>query len=156
MKISFNQKMLKWTLWALPFVLLAALTSCQPQSQGFVLPKGDVEEGKKVFMELNCNNCHFTDEIVWSGSEEWEDPKLELGGEVSKAKTYGELVTSIVNPSHKISKAIEAEAATSPDGSSKMERFGYNYVMTVQELIDVVSFLQSEYELVIPETNYPY
>ena len=74
-------------------------------------------------------------------------------------KTYGELVTSIINPSHKVSAKYAQEfSVTNPDGSSKMERFGfnYNYAMSVQELVDVVTFLQSEYKLVVPRNTYPY
>lgn len=147
--------MLKWSVWVLPLVLVA-LTSCQYQSHGFVLPKGDVAEGKTAFLELNCNNCHYTDEIEWTGNADWNDPKIHLGGEVSQIKTYGELVTSVINPSHKISKNVDPATATLADGSSKMETYALNYKMTVQELIDIIAFLQSEYELVVPESNYPY
>jgi mono/diheme cytochrome c family protein len=139
------------------FLLLAFIfVSCQKQSSGFVLPEGDIAEGKVVFEELNCQSCHFTDEFEWTGNPEYDDPKVELGGEVTKIKTYGELVTSIINPSHKISRKIEKEMATLPDGSSKMEQFNYNYIMTVQELTDLVAFLQSEYEVVVPQYHYPY
>ena len=31
-----------------------------------------------------------------------------------------------------------------------------NEVMTVQELVDIVTYLQSEYKFVVPETPYPY
>ncbi|HKK74919.1 MAG TPA: c-type cytochrome [Saprospiraceae bacterium] len=143
-----------WPAFLLLFLLIT-LASCQNQSSGFVLPEGDIAEGKQVFMELHCTNCHFTDDIVWDGNPEYEDPKVELGGEVTKIKTYGELVTSIINPSHDISRKVVAEEATLPDGSSKMDQFNYNYVMTVQELTDLVAFLQSEYEVVVP-TNYHY
>lgn len=140
----------------LSLFLLLAFASCQNESRGFVLPKGDVAEGKKVFQELHCVSCHYTDEISWAGNPEFDDPRIELGGEVRKVKTYGELVTSIINPSHKISRKVEEEAATLPDGSSKMEQFNYNSIMTVQELTDLVTFLQDEYELVVSDYHYPY
>ncbi len=133
--------------------------SCQNQSKGFVLPEGDIAQGKQAFVELNCNNCHSIQDIAWTGDASAEDPNTPLGGPTSTLKTYGELVTSIINPSHKISAKYAQEFAISnPDGSSKMERFGfnYNYAMSVQELVDVVTFLQSEYKLVVPKNTYPY
>ena len=62
------------------------------------------------------------------------------------AKTYAQLVTSVINPSHKLaprSKSID-EKISNDDGSSKMRVF--NDVMTVQELIDLVAFLQPKYQ----------
>ena len=40
------------------------------------------------------------------------------------------------------------------DGESKMRR--YNEVMTVQQLVDIVSYLQTEYEVVVPPNPYLY
>ena len=77
---------------------------------------------------------------------------MKLGGEVSKVKTYGDLLTSIINPSHKLAKGYPLDAV-SDDGESKMYR--YNDYMTVQELIDIVMFLQPHYEIVIPYSAYP-
>lgn len=144
-----------WPIWLL-LIGFAMVTSCQNQARGFVLPQGDAAEGKQVFIELNCNNCHTIDDIEWNGSPEWEDPNIELGGEVSTIKTYGELVTSIINPSHKISKKHNEDVVRRVDGLSKMESYSFNYVMSVQELIDLVTYLQGEYEVVVPETYYPY
>ena len=75
-----------------------------------------------------------------------EQPELtiELGGEVSRIKTYGELVTSIINPSHRLAKGYSAEYVQD-DGVSKMPV--YNDAMTVTQLVDLVAFLQSKYTL---------
>ncbi|MGB5326414.1 MAG: hypothetical protein WBN40_13465 [Pseudomonadales bacterium] len=59
-------------------------------------------------------------------------------------KTYGELVTAIVNPSHKILQSF-APQHKGADGGSAMRN--YNDVMTVTQLIDLVSFLQTQYQL---------
>ena len=40
----------------------------------------------------------------------------------------------------------------SEDGQSKM--YVYNEVMTVQELIDLVAYLQNRYEVVVPPYDY--
>ena len=79
---------------------------------------------------------------------------MVLGGNVTRVKTYGELVTSIINPSHKLAPGYKEEEVTI-DGASRMELAYLNEVVTVQELIDLVAFLQPLYKLMPPENN-PY
>lgn len=139
------------------FLAFAVFAGCQNESRGFVLPEGDIEQGKQTFLELNCTRCHSIGDVAWTGDERWDDPHVKLGGEVTSMKTYGELVTSVINPSHKISQqAITNQRLTLVEGMSKMELYRYNEIMTVQELVDLVTFLQSEYELIKPEDTYPY
>jgi len=141
-------------VFALAFILLQA---CNTQSRGFVLPEGNVERGKALFTDLNCNDCHSIGDIPWAGSKGSDTPQVALGGAVTSLKAYGELVTSVINPSHKISKTYRDELGTTlPGGRSRMEQYNYNEVMTVSELIDIVAYLQSEYKLVLPENPYPY
>ena len=128
------------------------ITSCNEQARGFALPEGNIEEGIATYKRLACNECHSLSGVAWkSGSDSL---KLNLGGETSRQKSYGELVTSVINPSHKIAPRYKKEATTE-EGLSKMKN--YNEVMTVQELVDLVTFLQSEYKVIIPTTDYfPY
>ena len=71
---------------------------------------------------------------------------LQLGGAVSSIKTQGDLVTSIINPSHRV---VGWRSETmGPDGQSIMTV--YNEFMTVQQLIDLVAFLQQRYDFVPP------
>jgi hypothetical protein len=141
--------------YLLVFILLCGgvlISSCNEQARGFALPAGDIEEGKATYMRLACNECHSISEIEWMGGS--DSLKIHLGGEVSNKKSYGDLVTSVINPSHKIARGYKQETTTET-GLSKMKN--YNDVMTVQELIDLVTFLQSEYKLKPPTTNYyPY
>lgn len=137
--------------------LLAILSACQSESRGFILPEGNVAKGKQVFSDLNCSRCHSIGELKWDGGEAEDDPHIKLGGEVTTLKTYGELVTSVINPSHKISQRDRTkQVLTDSLGVSKMEVYHYNEIMTVQELVDLVTFLQSEYKLVMPQNPYPY
>jgi hypothetical protein len=78
-------------------------------------------------------------------------PFVELGGKVTRVKTYGELVTAIINPSHKLADGYP-EDLVSEDGKSKM--YVYNGFMTVQELTDIVMFLQPHYDVIPPEFQY--
>jgi len=133
----------------LAFMLIG---SCQEQSRGFILPEGNTDNGKELFSEFQCSRCHEIADLTWTGSMEAGDPRVALGGEVTALKSYGELVTSVINPSHKISqKWLKDQHLVRADGHSSMELYRYNDVMTVDELIDIVAFLQSQYKLAEPE-----
>jgi hypothetical protein len=75
-----------------------------------------------------------------------------LGGASRRVRTYGDLVTSIINPTHRLIAGFPAEQV-SRDGESLMPVL--NDVMTVQQLIDLVALLQSSYE-VVPPADDPY
>jgi sulfur-oxidizing protein SoxX len=118
--------------------------------RGFRLPDGDPLAGRETFLYMQCNQCHTIDgeELpLIAGSE----PYVELGGNVSSVKTYGELVTAIINPSHKLADGYAADQV-SEDGVSNM--YVYNGFMTVQELTDLVMFLQPHYDVVTPQYQY--
>ena len=139
----------------LVFIMLIGfgmIYSCQQQNQGFALPSGGVEEGKLAFSTVGCDRCHSAGVIEWKGTN--DDVHIRLGGEVATLKTYGELVTSIIHPNHKVARKYK-DVATNKMGFSKMENF--NQSMTVQEMVDIVTFLQSEYDLKPPADYYqPY
>lgn len=138
---------------SLGWLLLAVLTvACDgPKSgAGFRLPDGDVERGKVAFLELKCNTCHAVakTEIAAPGKDYAYVRVVVLGGEVRQIKTYGDLVTSIINPSHSLAPGYPKDLITK-NGQSAMTNF--NDTMTVRQLIDLVAFLQSRYEFVPPE-----
>lgn len=141
--------------------LLGALLvmGCHPAPQsgrGFTLPSGDVERGKAVFTELQCHACHQVDGVKFEVAEDATDMAVQLGGKVNRIQTYGELVTSIINPSHKVAKGYVKEEVTKDDEGKESRMLNYNEVMTVQQLIDLVKFLQSHYELKpLEPTDYP-
>jgi hypothetical protein len=127
---------------------LAALAGCSPESPfGFRLPDGNPAAGQEAFVTLHCNACH---EVSGVPIEYLEGvAHVPLGGKTTRVKTYGELVTSIVNPSHKIAPP-HREAGAEHRGESLMTYAYLNEVMTVQQLIDLVAFLQPTYEVVQP------
>lgn len=122
---------------------LLLLVACQPEPPAFALPEGDVERGQALFVEYQCTACHTVRDLDLPAPTEAGPVKVSLGGRVSKLATYEELVTSIVNPSHKLVRFGKAEELTA-DGESLMAV--YNDVMTVTDLIDLVAFLDSRYE----------
>ena len=131
--------------------------ACRQESRGFVLPEGDIESGKQLFTTLYCTDCHSMAGIAWTGTEGTGAPQVKLGGDVTTLKSYGELVTSVINPSHKISQRnLTDQQLTNPEGGSMMAARCYNEVMTVQQLVDLIAFLQSNYKLVLPTNPYPY
>ncbi len=134
------------------FVLLVACGGKEKKmAKGFVLPEGDLGKGKQAFIEMNCHQCHS---VAGETLPEYGSPsevQLHLGGEVYKVKTYGQLVTSIINPQHVISKGyLETLAKEKREGAvSPMPVM--NDRMTVAQLIDIVAFLNSCYIKYEPE-----
>src|SRR5690606_41911290 len=80
--------------------------------------------------------------------------RVGLGREVARGKTYGELVASIVMPSHRLAPHYTPPEVT-VDGESRMTTAYLNEVITVQQLIDLVAFLQPLYRVRAPQYN-PY
>lgn len=132
-------------------VLLAATvtTGCAPDSKsgkGFSLPEGDLARGQETFTELQCHACHTVEGVTLEKVETPTEQKIiVLGGAKPKVQTYGDLVTSIVNPSHRFAQGYPKQDVA-VDGESKMRT--YNNQMTVQQLIDLVTFLESHYSLI--------
>ncbi|MDX1480205.1 MAG: c-type cytochrome [Woeseiaceae bacterium] len=143
-----------FTLAALVAAVIT-ITACDrdPMSErGFRLPDGDAAAGREAFLYMRCNQCHRVAGESLPVVAGAEPPYVELGGPVTRVKTYGELVTAIINPSHRLAEGY-AEEVVSENGESRM--YNYNGVMTVQELIDIVMFLQPHYDVIVPEFHYP-
>ena len=128
-------------------LLAITMTGCNQGAdspRGFSLPKGDEALGELVFRKYQCLSCHTLEGV--------EDPTLVkefakpvmLGGATSQIKTYAELVTSVINPSHKLAPRY-LNMGGDPDGKSTMRVF--NDVMTVTELTNLVAFLQPKYKV---------
>jgi hypothetical protein len=129
---------------------VAALQACATGwgGRGVQLPQGDAVKGREAFVHLRCHACHEiegfapTTPIVAA-------TRVMLGGRTGRIKTYGDLVTSIANPSHRIAEGYPPGTVT-VDGVPLMTRIRLNEVMTVQQLIDVAAFLQTVYEVAPP------
>lgn len=140
------------TLLLLLIVLAAAGCDTGPKSaKGFRLPDGDVEHGRATFVALRCHACHTVEGVQLPEPLETPEVSVALGGEVRRIQTYGELVTSIINPSHELPRRYPKEEVARGD-VSKMKI--YNDIMTVTQLCDLVAFLQAQYEIVRDDTLY--
>jgi hypothetical protein len=135
--------------------LLLGVPGCEigPESgSGLRLPNGDVRAGERAFRELGCGDCH-----VIAGEGSWKETAdghtvVVLGGKVPHIETYGELITSIVNPSHGLTRRYPRKEVTEGD-QSRMKPI--NETMTVAQLIDLTAFLQSKYDLELNQVYGP-
>ena len=135
-------------------LFLAGCDSGPNSGRGFSLPEGDIATGRDVFLQLECNACHSIDTIERLAATEYPTLNIRLGGPVTTIKTYGDLVTSVINPSHRITRRYGSEMVETEGGESRMRN--YNDVMTVQQLVDLVTFLESNYTLIrYDRTVYP-
>ena len=135
--------------------LLCIISGCENErtsGKGLVLPEGNVESGKASFIDLGCTQCHAVAGVDSSEYEGDEEPMLLLGGKIRKVKTYGELVTSITNPNHiisveylkKLEKPLKVNEIDTPMPS-------FNDTMTVSQLIDLITYLDAQYEILLPQ-----
>jgi len=143
-------KLLSIPSLALMISIIAIASGCSPgavSERGFRLPDGDADRGRESFVSLQCNACHQIDGLdlpfLGTGAS-----NVTLGGEVTRVRTYGELVTSIINPSHRLAPGYADEVLA--DGESRMTLANINDAMTIAQLIDIVAFLQPQYEVVLP------
>ena len=146
--------MKRLSILALLVTVFALAGGCDEQKamseRGFRLPDGNAAAGRETFLYMHCNQCHTIHGEDLPKVPGFE-PYVELGGPVTRVKTYGELVTAIINPSHKLAEGYKKEVV-SEDGKSKM--YVYNSFMTVQELTDLVMFLQPYYDVIPPQFQY--
>lgn len=129
-------------------LLVVMLFGCQPPERGntaaFTLPPGDVAHGEELFAHYQCLSCHTMEGYERPEVLDESGVSVELGGKVPRLKKYQELVISVINPSHRIAQGYDpGEVVRS--GESIMP--SYNDVMTVTDLVDLITFLESKYEL---------
>ena len=124
---------------------LTCLSACErdERKQGDIyLPKGDASTGAMHFVSLGCVGCHSVIGTELPEPAEAGPVRVLLGSRSGRSMSYGELVTSIVNPSHRLSPRYRRDEV-SQDGESLMT--SYNDVLTVTQLTDLVAFLQAHY-----------
>jgi sulfur-oxidizing protein SoxX len=137
-------------LFMLMLIGLFAACDRPPKSgKGFAFPEGDAARGKATFVEMKCYTCHRMDSADPAIPPPVVEPGLVilLGGETSRMRTYGDLVTSIIHPSYTISERVTGprkwEMKQSPMPA-------VNEQITVAQLLDIVTFLQPHYRPLEP------
>ncbi|MGI9325087.1 MAG: hypothetical protein ACR2PZ_07700 [Pseudomonadales bacterium] len=135
-------------------ILVGALASCtgEPSSKEvFSLPEGNAEQGKRLFADLGCNGCHVISGVDLPEPEGARQLEIVLGGKTTRARSEAYLVTSIINPSHKLPTNYPL-AMVSKAGESRMPV--YNDLLTVTNLVDLVAFLYPTFQVVRPRVRY--
>ena len=109
---------------------------------GVPVPRGDAEAGRRAFSDLRCESCHRVIAERDLPPPTSANPGPDLGG-VQAALSISRLATSILVPSHTISRDIGTERRQRmlETGSSAMGDF--TDVMTIRQLVDLIAFLQS-------------
>jgi sulfur-oxidizing protein SoxX len=134
-------------------VILAAFAAgCDagPNSgKGLSLPQGSIERGKAAFQRQHCNYCHRVQGTDFPAPRMVFAKNVTLGGIAKVLPTQGALVTAITNPSHDFAPGFDKTYALSENRSPMPD---FKDRMTVGELVDIVAFLQSRYEL--PRTDH--
>ncbi|WOJ92420.1 c-type cytochrome [Congregibacter variabilis] len=142
MNIAIKAMRFRWLIAVFGGVLLSACSGEKPPVKGFVLPDGDIEKGAMVFVEMGCAQCHT---VADSDIQQPQDSKIQvkLGGNIRYVKHYGDLLTSIVIPDHRISSRYQPPTGEKDIEASPMPNFTGD--MSVAQLIDVAEFLHSKY-----------
>lgn len=126
------------------------LAGCQ--SGGLYIPDGDAHKGREVYTEMGCYTCHQV------RGEQFPEPvasppvPVVLGSPFDKQpRRY--LFESIIAPSHRFARPRPtyseppfeySRAEYENIRSGTLSRMGdYSQVLTVRELLDLVSYLES-------------
>ena len=148
----------------LALLLLVVVGGCSPGGDSksglvrMVLPEGDPAAGQQAFVDLKCTVCHTVSGVRGLPPVESEKPGPDLGTSL-KGVSRGAVATSIVAPQHVNVEAVElwtdltaeeriwlgpGQIPPRQEGERQPSRMGeYAGVMTIRELADLVTFLQS-------------
>jgi len=145
MSLKFDRR---WFPPLLASAMLAASCAYDP-SFGFPVEEGDIAAGRQAFIDHQCHQCHSVAGVSLPPLAGASGVMLELGGETSTVRTYGGLMTSIINPNHEISEAYRdrllLRGEVPLDSPMPMPHIDN---MTVRQLIDIVAFLDSRYVMI--------
>ena len=130
---------------------ITALAAGCAETSGFRFPveQGDAADGKQAFIDHQCHQCHTVAGVELPTLAGETSVQLQLAGGRSAAKSYSELVTSVINPDHVISERYREQLrlnGTVPLESPMVVPSIDN--MTVRQLIDIVAFLHARYALI--------
>ena len=124
------------------------ITGCA-YTPGFPIQEGDIDRGRQAFIDHQCHQCHSVSGVSLPALAGAGPIQLELGGEVIDVRSYGDLMTSIINPNHIISERYQQqlllEANVPLNSPMPMPHID---TMSVRQLIDLVAFLDSRYVLI--------
>lgn len=112
------------------------------ETGGIQMVRADEVEGRKAFIKHQCASCHsvFYDRALPKPTSDVDGPVL---GRPDRLHLPADIMNAIISPSHEISKDYKGELTL--DGTSPMVRL--THVMTVQELLDIATYLMDVQDL---------
>jgi Cytochrome c len=131
---------------ALFVVAVAAACNQPPRDAGsqavtVTLPVGDVQAGRKAFVDLKCTACHAV-----PSESEFPAPVSANPGPPIDARVGGRdvsyLATAIVSPSHELSSGLD-EAVRAQLAGVLSPMGDFSHTMTVRQLVDLQTYLRS-------------
>ena len=134
-------------------LLLLGCDSNRQSARRLHLPPGSAENGKVAFVALKCTECHTVAGVELPPPTAKPESVVALGGEVTRLRTVGDLLTSIIHPGYSISEKMKPSAGPKP---VKSPMPSVNDVMTVAQMIDLDAFLQPRYHAMPPAAEYYY
>jgi Cytochrome c len=133
--------------WIAVFVVVIAAACNQPsrdtgsQPVTITLPVGDVQAGRKAFVDLKCTACHAVPSESAFPAPVSANPGPPIDARVG-GSDVSYLATAIVSPSHELSAGLdEAVRAQLVGVLSPMGDF--SHTMTVRQLVDLQAYLRS-------------
>lgn len=112
-----------------------------PKDWKFTLATGDVAEGRKIFLDIECYKCHEVKGESFpnvEANQKGVGPELSQMGGMHPVEFFAE---SIVNPNAIIDEDAKEQGHVGPDGRSKMPSFAD--ILTVKQVTDLASYLAS-------------
>ena len=120
---------------------------------GFPADQGDIVAGRQAFIDHRCHQCHSIADERLPALAGADRPIFELGGETTMIRSYADLTTSIINPNHAVSERYRDQELllnTQIPLESPMPMPNID-TMSVRQLIDIVAFLDSKYQLIVED-----
>lgn len=115
------------------------------QAKPTVMPPGKPESGESVFVTKGCYQCHSAGATKLPPVDLAQRLVIELGGDVHTKWTRDDYARAIMDPNHLVSEDYKIAMIRLGDHfkaeNSPMPTFAD--VLRVNELIDLVSFLDS-------------
>ena len=95
-------------------LVIAGCDSSLKSTRSLRLPPGSMENGKVAFIALKCTECHTVAGVDLPKPTASSEKVVELGGDVTRLRTLGDLLTSIIHPNYAISDKMKQPVEQGP------------------------------------------
>lgn len=110
-----------------------------------MIPPGDSANGESIFLEQRCYRCHTLEGRELPDFDLPAKLKIHLGGDAHILWNRDEFGRAILNPEHVVSPQYQAIMIQAGDekGSQESPMPNFNAVLSISDLIDLATFLDS-------------